>query len=117
LASALEKAHDLDPDVIKNHLYKLPNPNTYLATYAKFLIQNKTHKFARQIIDEGLQIFINNYIKQFDNCTSLPVHFVGSIAYYLKDELAEIMQKNNLKLGNVLRRPIDGLIQYHTQNR
>ena len=117
LASELEKAHDLDPDVIKNHLYKLANPNTYLATYAKFLIQNKSHKFARKIIDEGLQIFVDNYIKQFDNCHNLPIQFVGSIAFYLKDELAEVLAKNDLKIGNVLRRPIDGLIAYHVANK
>jgi hypothetical protein len=41
---------------------------------------------------------------------------VGSIAFYLKAELAEVLGKNNLKLGNVLRRPIDGLIEYHELN-
>lgn len=114
LAALFEKAHDLDPDVIKNHLYKLANPNTYLATYAKFLIENKTHKFCQQIIEKGMQTFIDNYIRQFDNCQDIPVQFVGSIAFYLKDELKIMMDKNNLKLGNVLRRPIDGLIKYHT---
>jgi N-acetylglucosamine kinase-like BadF-type ATPase len=114
LAEELEEAHDLDPDVIKNHLYKLPNPNTYLATYAKFLIQNKKEPFCQKIINDGMQLFIDNYIRQFDNCEYIPVHFVGSIAYYLQDELAVMMEKNNLKLGNVLRRPIDGLIKFHT---
>jgi hypothetical protein len=36
------------------------------------------------------------------------VHFVGSIAFYLKDELQQTFEKYDLKLGNVLRRPIDG---------
>ncbi len=114
LAELFENTHDLDPDVIKNHLYKLPNPNTYLATYAKFLIENKSFPYCQKIINDGMQLFIDNYIRQFDNCEFIPSHFVGSIAFYLKDELAVIMAKNNLKLGNVLRRPIDGLIKFHT---
>jgi len=42
------------------------------------------------------------------------VHFIGSIAYYLKEELELVLSKNGLKLGNVFRKPIDGLINYHS---
>ena len=41
LALIFEKEYDLNPDSIKNELYKKANPNAYLATYAKFLIQHK----------------------------------------------------------------------------
>ena len=58
-----------------------------------------------------------SYIKQFDNCKEVPVHFVGSIAFYLKDELQIMFDKYEMKLGNVLRRPIDGLIAYHISNK
>jgi N-acetylglucosamine kinase-like BadF-type ATPase len=116
LAEIFEKEYDVDPDFIKNKLYKESNPNAYLATFAKFLIQNKEHEFCKKIIFKGMKSFIKNYIKQFDNCKEVPVHFVGSIAFYLKDELEEIFEKYELQLGNVLRRPIDGLIAYHAAN-
>jgi len=116
LAEVFEKEYNLEPDYIKNKLYKEPNPNAYLATFAKFLIQHKEHEFCRKIIFKAMKSFIKNYIKQFDNCKEVPVHFVGSIAFYLKDELAEIFEKYELQLGNVLRRPIDGLIAYHVAN-
>jgi hypothetical protein len=54
---------------------------------------------------------------QFDNCKEVPVHFVGSIAFYLKDELEAILNKYDIKIGNVFRRPIDGLIAYHILNK
>jgi N-acetylglucosamine kinase-like BadF-type ATPase len=116
LADVFEKEYDVTPDYVKNKLYKEPNPNAYLATFAKFLIQNKEHEFCRKIIFKEMKSFIKNYIKQFENCKEVPVHFVGSIAFYLKDELAEIFEKYELQLGNVLRRPIDGLIAYHVAN-
>jgi N-acetylglucosamine kinase-like BadF-type ATPase len=117
LAVAFEKEYDMDPDFIKNKLYKESNPNAYLATFAKFLIQHKETEFCRKIIFKGMKSFVKNYIKQFDNCKEVPVHFVGSIAFYLKDELQETFDKYELKLGNVLRRPIDGLIAYHITNK
>jgi hypothetical protein len=54
---------------------------------------------------------------QFENHQTVPVHFVGSIAFYLKEELQEILQKHGIQIGNVLRRPIDGLIAYHVMNK
>ncbi|MFV5689614.1 N-acetylglucosamine kinase [Flavobacterium sp. ZT3R25] len=117
LAVEFEKEYDLDPDSVKSKLYKEPNPNAYLATFAKFLIQHKETEFCRKIIFKGMKSFVKNYIKQYDNCKEVPVHFVGSIAFYLKDELQETFDKYELKLGNVLRRPIDGLIAYHIANK
>lgn len=117
LAVEFEKDFDVDPDFIKNKLYKEPNPNAYLATFAKFLIQHKDTEFCQKIIRKGMKTFVKNYVQQFDNCKEVPVHFVGSIAYYLKDELQYTFDKYNLKLGNVLRRPIDGLISYHVANK
>jgi N-acetylglucosamine kinase-like BadF-type ATPase len=117
LAVEFEKEYDLDADYIKNKLYKEPNPNAYLATFAKFLIQNKETEFCKKIIFKGMKSFVKNYIRQYDNCKEVPVHFVGSIAFYLKDELQITFDKYGLKLGNVLRRPIDGLIAYHITNK
>ncbi len=117
LAVEFEKQYDLDPDAIKSKLYKEPNPNAYLATFAKFLIQHKETEFCRKIIFKGMKSFVKNYIKQYDNCKEVPVHFVGSIAFYLKEELQETFEKYELQLGNVLRRPIDGLIAYHIANK
>lgn len=116
LAKIFENEYDLEPDTIKHNLYKEPNPNAYLATFAKFLIQHKNDAFIKALIIDAMQVFVDNYITQYDNAHEVPVHFVGSIAFYLKAELAEVMAKNNLKLGNVLRRPIDGLIEYHQLN-
>ncbi len=116
LASILEKEYNLDADFIKHNLYKEANPNAYLATYAKFLIENKEHPYLQTMILENIESFLENYIKQYDNYREVPLHFVGSIAYFLKDELKLVLQRYNLSLGEVFRRPIDGLIRHHIAN-
>lgn len=115
LSDKFAKEYDLDVDSIKNHLYKQPNPNTFLATFAKFLIQNKDTDYARILIKKGMQLFVDNWIEQYKEAHQCPIHFVGSISFYLKDELESVLKANNLQLGNVLRRPIDGLVSYHKQ--
>jgi N-acetylglucosamine kinase-like BadF-type ATPase len=117
LAVEFEKEYDMTPDFIKSKLYKEANPNAYLATFAKFLIQHKEDPFCKKIIYKGMKSFVKNYIRQYDNYQEVPVHFVGSIAFYLKEELEVTFEKYQIKLGNVLRRPIDGLIAYHVANK
>ncbi|WP_298116963.1 BadF/BadG/BcrA/BcrD ATPase family protein [Flavobacterium sp.] len=117
LAKEFEEEYNVDADYIKANLYKESNPNAYLATFAKFIIKHKDTEFCKKIIYKELKKFAKNYIMQYDNCKDIPVHFVGSIAFYLKDELTEILNKYDIKVGNVLRRPIDGLIAYHVLNK
>lgn len=117
LAREFEEEYNLDPDYVKNNLYKEPNPNAYLATFAKFLIKHKDTAYCKSIIHAEMRDFAENYIMQFENCRDVLVHFVGSIAFYLKDELEEVLDTYDIKVGNVLRRPIDGLIAYHILNK
>ena len=116
LAAEFAKTYDLDPDVIKHQLYKEPNPNAYMATFAKFLILHKDEEYCQKLVRKDMQEFVDNYITQYENCKEVPIHFIGSIAFYLKEELKEVLESNGLKIGNVLRRPIDGLIEFHVLN-
>jgi hypothetical protein len=117
LAQEFEEEYNVDADYIKHNLYKEPNPNAYLATFAKFLIRHKDTEFCQKLIQKEMESFVENYIEQYENCKEVPVHFIGSIAFYLKDELTKVLEKRGITIGNVLRRPIDGLIEYHILNK
>ena len=110
------RKYRLDASEVKDRLYKQPNPNTYLAKFAKFIIENKDFTYCNKLITKGFNLFVKNQIEQFDDCKQIPLHFVGSIGFYLKDELEKVLKKNDLKLGKVLKRPIEGLVDYHLKN-
>jgi len=112
-AKKFEKNFDLNAETIKDHLYKKPNPNTYLAKFARFLIENKENNYAQKLIEKGMDQFIKLQVLQFPNAKELPIHFTGSISYYLQEELTKSLNKHGLKAGNIIRRPIDGLLKYH----
>ncbi|WP_024480281.1 N-acetylglucosamine kinase [Cellulophaga baltica] len=116
LAEKFASEYNLEADVIKENLYKQPNPNTYLATFARFIVENKEHPYCKGVIEKGFQQFINNYIMQFDLATKVPVSFVGSIAYYLRDELRKALERNDLIVGQILQKPIDGLVKFHQKS-
>tara|TARA_B110000116_G_C16720004_1_gene528634 strand:- start:333 stop:1199 length:867 start_codon:yes stop_codon:yes gene_type:complete len=113
ISNKFESSYDLSPNTVKEQIYRKENPNTYLAKFAKFLIENKEHPYIKEIIYEGMRRFIIHQILQFDNAKLVPIHFVGSISYFLKSELEVILSEFNLNLGRVVKRPIDGLVSYH----
>ncbi|WP_299435414.1 N-acetylglucosamine kinase [uncultured Maribacter sp.] len=115
LGIKFSKEYNLEADVIKDNLYKQPNPNTYLATFARFLIENKEHPYCKGVIDKGFQQFINNYVMQFELATKVPINFVGSVAYFLREELKTVLERNDLIVGVIRQKPIDGLVEFHRQ--
>ena len=118
LALDFEKRFNLDPDEIKNHLYKRHNPNMYLAHFAEFIFTSKeVNGYFYKLISEGMLKFIEYRILCFKESQNVPIHFIGSIAHYSEDIIKECMKPYHLELGNIIRRPIDGLINYYKNNK
>lgn len=116
IAKKFEDKYNLDADFIKINLYTKENPNTYLAHFAQFLMSHKETAYAKQLINTGLKLFIENQILQFEESKHLKINFVGSIAYFLQEEIKLLFKDYNLKFGNVKRHPINGLVAYHLNN-
>ena len=113
LSESFAEEFNLGAEEIKTNLYKKSKPNTYLATFAKFVIVNKNEPYIQGLINKGLGLFIENQITQFDNSKELPIHFIGSISYFLKEELEAKLISYGFTLGKILKKPIEGLVNYH----
>lgn len=113
LALEFENEYDLSPDTVKENIYRRENPNTYLATFSRFLIKHKDIPLFQDIIAKGLKRFIDHQILQFDNARELPIHFIGSISHFLKDEIKVALKLEGLTMGRIVQRPIDELVKYH----
>ncbi|APY00226.1 BadF/BadG/BcrA/BcrD ATPase family protein [Lacinutrix venerupis] len=112
---AFADKYNLQADFIKYNLYKQPNPNAYLASFAEFMILNKDSGYVNELIKSGFRLFAKNMILQFkEELKTVPVHFAGSIAYFCQDEIKEVAKELNFKVGNFERRPIEGLVKFHT---
>lgn len=108
--------YNMDADYIKYNLYKQPSPNAYLANFAEFMFLNIDSIYIQEMIKEGMRIFARNMIFQFkDEVKTVPVHFAGSIAFFAKDQILEIAEEMGFTAGNFVRRPIEGLVDYHTR--
>lgn len=114
ITSEFENKYDLEADEIKMNLYKKPNPNAYLASFAQFIFtQKEITPYFFALIKEGISNFIECRILCYERAHDVPVHFIGSIAHFSKEIIKDCFSENNLKLGKIVQRPIDGLIDYY----
>ncbi len=114
IASEFEKSFNLEADDIKMNLYKKPNPNAYLASFAQFIFtQKEINPYFYALIKEGISNFIECRILCYENAREVPVHFIGSIALFSEEIIKECFKEHNLELGSIVQRPIDGLIDYY----
>ncbi len=117
LRVSFAERYNLDPDFIKYNLYKQPNPNAYLASFAEFMFLNKESDYIKNLIIRGFRLFAENMIFQFkEEIRSVPVHFAGSIAFLSQDEIKIVANELGFKVGNFVKRPIEGLVSYHIKN-
>lgn len=115
LAEKFGSQYDLNPDTIKEHLYKKENPNSYLASFAEFIFTQERNGYFYSLIDEGMKNFIEHRVLCFKQAQKVPVHFIGSIAYFSQDIIKDCAMPYHLEVGNFVRRPIDGLLTYYRE--
>lgn len=114
LHKAMEDTFDLDRAKVLNRIYKEEMPNTYLASFMKFIFDQQEELYIQHLLKNGMSEFVNTHIYHFKNFQTVPVHFVGSIAYYFQDVLQSIAEEKHFKIGNIVQKPIDGLVEYFT---
>jgi len=116
LKVSLAEKFNMDSDFIKYNLYKQPNPNAYLASFAEFMFLNKDSEYIVNVIKNGIRLFAKNMIMQYqDVLQTTPVHFAGSIAFFSQEEIKEVAKEMGFTVGNFERRPIEGLVSYHSK--
>lgn len=113
LKARFEKRFQVSPIEILDHVYKQPLANRYLASYAIFLTENRGHYMIENIIEDGLNDFFFTHLYKYRESWTLPIHFIGSIAFGFKDVLKDLCHTYELELGNVIKTPMQGLLSYH----
>ena len=105
--------YQLTKESIFEAVYNKPNPNVYLASFMRFLSDNRDSKWVRDFIYNGFSKFINIHIWKYENNKDVPVHFVGSVAFHFQDLLREACKIHRLNIGVITSEPVVNLVEYH----
>ncbi|MDE6160601.1 MAG: ATPase [Muribaculaceae bacterium] len=108
------KQYDLTRLDIIRRVYREPQGNRFLASLTPFLIENIEVPQVREIVLGSFRAFFRRNVSHYDGRCEKRVNFVGSIAYYYRDILAEAASECGYTVGTVLKSPMEGLIKFHS---
>ena len=97
-----------------DRVYHQPEASKYLADFTKFAGEHQEDPFIRQLVKDCFKEFIQVFVLRYKDCRSLPISFVGSVAYHFRDLLQECLSDEGLTMGKVMHSPMDGLIQMYS---
>lgn len=112
-----EETHETQANIIQR-VYRTPLPNRYLASLSPFCARHREHPAIHTFLLDCFGQFFERNIQAApwnQEIVQLPIHFVGSIAYYYQAELAEAAHLHGYTSGNIVQSPLEGLVQYHQQ--
>lgn len=99
-------------DLLKN-MYHNPRANAYMADFTRFIVDRKTHPYFQNFIYKELKNFLEFQVMPYEECRESEVNFIGSIAYFFEDILRAAASDFHFKIGTVVQKPIESLVNYH----
>lgn len=115
LLPAFEANYAPTKDEFVDRVYNQADANVYLASFMKFVGEHRSHPWMQQMIEQSMADFLEIHVKCYSNWKEVPVHFVGSGAHYFEEELRRVGQQMGMRIVNIIRKPIDGLVAYHRE--
>ena len=96
-------------NVIKN-VYRQPNPNRYLASFAPFALKHIGEEYMKDLTKAEFGRFFERNVKRYPNHSSLPIVMTGSVAYHFADVIRETAAGMGLDILKIVKSPIEEMI-------
>ncbi|HPR58524.1 MAG TPA: ATPase [Bacteroidales bacterium] len=94
-------------------LYKHPKPNTLVAEFVPFMVENRNHPVIDHLVRQAFEEFFRNILLKYSHRRNYELGFVGSIAWIFRQQLSEVAQQHQLTIRKIIQNPVNELVKYH----
>ncbi len=112
LRAKFYETYKVEKDEVLNRVYRTEKPNKYLASFTRFL-KDEDCAYSRDLLSAQFRAFIQRNVMQLEQSKTVPVSFVGSIAFHFQEILKKELELAGLSLGKIVQSPIEPLLAYH----
>lgn len=109
-AERLYREFELDYTTIVSSLYRGEAPSRYLASFARFIVENRDDEYAGKLLEENLRAFIERSLIRY-GCREVGV--AGSLGYACREMLDTLGREYGLEFVKFIQAPAEELIKYH----
>lgn len=104
-------------DELIDVIYTKPFPNRFCAQYAKFISEHLDYDpYFPELVTDAFRKFFERIVTHYPDYQKYTFNSVGSVGYYFRSLLEPVVKEFGMKMGTVLKAPMEGLIKYHTEN-
>ncbi|MFA4047058.1 ATPase [Prevotella sp. PCHR] len=111
--TAFEAETQLTMPVIINKVYRQPMPNRFLASLSLFIGRHIDEPDLHRLVVDNFRSFLVRNIRPYCR-PDLPVNAIGSMAYHYRECLEEAARAEGMRIGTVMKSPMEGLVRYHS---
>lgn len=99
-------------DIVIKNVYQKERPNSYLASFAMFMEENRLHPFIDKLLTDGFDEFVRTNIMTYPKFWEYNCNFVGSIAYSFDLHLQAVCKLHGVRVGKILKSPIEEIFHF-----
>ncbi len=77
----------------------------------------ESREYAGLLLREGFCAFLDRCVTGRYDFRRYPLHLCGSVAWLCRDIIAGCAASRGIALGGIVKSPIDGLVEYHSNDR
>ncbi len=107
-----EHASGLTMAEIIDKVYRQPLANRFLASVCPFIAKHLDDEALHALVVDNFRQFFRNNVSRYHR-PELTVGAIGSVAHFFEKPLREAAVLENVKLGRIVRSPIEELARYH----
>lgn len=108
------ETYKLTPDEVMDNVYTKPLASRFCASFSKFVYDNNVNiEYSRSIVKTSFVDFFTNLVSRYPNYKDYTFNCIGSVAYNFRNVLEETAEDFGMKVGRILRSPIDDLVKFH----
>jgi N-acetylglucosamine kinase-like BadF-type ATPase len=109
LRKKFESQYEMNKEIMVANVYNNQKANVWLASFAKFMTENKEHPWVLETVKAGFDEFFRLYVCCYPGYENLDLHFVGSIACHFEDILRTVAKEQKANLKKVIQSPVEEL--------
>ena len=110
LKNMFDKEYGLDYASIVTRVYRQEAPSRFLASFARFIMDNKENEYAAGLVRRNIRDFMERVLVRYGESR---IGVVGAFGVACMEELIEIGQEYGLEFVRFVQSPADELVKYH----
>lgn len=115
IARYMKQNFDMNRKHVLDSVYHSVQPNRYVASFASVTSEFAEHSYIKELVFEAFEDFVSSHLIKYEDYKSYAAGFIGSVAFYHRTIMEQVLDKYNITTGLFLKQPMPKLIEYHTR--